>query len=285
VSDFAAVSSPAPLPRDLAEALASASTRLGVFASRQLYFPSVASTNDVADHLAAAGAAEGTTVIADAQTGGRGRLGRTWFSPPGAGLYVSVICRPEPQAESGGGDPDRARGPAVSLLTLAVGVALAESLRLSTGIPVALKWPNDLVVGSRKLGGILAEGVTCGSTPHYVVVGFGINLRAVGYPAEIVGRATSVEAELGKAVDRGGVLVEALARLALRYDDVRLGRRDTVLSRWRVLAPSSVGATVEWQAPGRVRRGITTGIDDEGALLVRADDVVERVVAGEVRWI
>src|SRR6185436_9792131 len=107
------------------------------------------STNDVAAHLAELGANEGTIVAADAQTAGRGRLGRSWFSPPGAGLYVSIVLRPS-------GDLSKTGNPS-ALLTLASGVAIAEGVGASTGLPVEIKWPNDVMIGRRKLAGILAE--------------------------------------------------------------------------------------------------------------------------------
>jgi len=260
------------LPDDLAEALDRARGRLGPFGSHLLYFGSVGSTNDIADRLALAGAVEGTTVLAETQTAGRGRMGRAWFSPPGAGLYVSAVFRPGAQA-------------ATPLFTLVAGVALADALRESTRLPVLIKWPNDLVVGRRKLGGILAEGSARQGALRHVIVGFGINLRPAALPPEIADRATSVETELGRPVDRGQVLVAALAALAAGYDDLRASRFDAILNRWRALAPGSVGVPVEWGEPAGVRRGTTIGVDDDGALLVRAGDGIERIIAGEVRWL
>src|SRR5690606_6342284 len=143
---------------------------------------STASTNDEAARLAAAGATQGTTVVAAAQTAGRGRLGRAWFSPPGAGLYASVVIR----------DPR-----AAPLLTLAAGVAIAEGIRAAAGLPVEIKWPNDLVVDAglgrrRKLAGILTEGSSGVDGLQFVIVGFGVNLLPAAYPADIADRATSL---------------------------------------------------------------------------------------------
>jgi BirA family biotin operon repressor/biotin-[acetyl-CoA-carboxylase] ligase len=195
-----------------------------------------------------------------------------WFSPPGAGLYASAVFRPRAEA-------------AIPLFTLMAGAALAGALRESTGLPVHIKWPNDLVVGGRKLGGILAEGSARQGALQHVIVGVGINLRRTTYPPDIADRATSVESELGRSVDRGQVLVAALAALATAYDDLRAGRFEAVLSRWRALAPGSAGARVEWSGPEGVRRGTTAGVDDDGALLVRTGDSVERIIAGEVTWL
>ena len=164
------------------------------------YFSEIGSTNDEAARLAELGAPEGTIVIASAQTAGRGRFGRTWFSPPGAGIYVSVICRD-------------AR--AVPYLSLAAGVAVADAIRTSTGLPVEIKWPNDIVVRGgrgrrRKLAGILAEASTSPEGVQHVVVGVGINLRPAAYPPEIADLATSLESELGREVAPATVLATTL---------------------------------------------------------------------------
>jgi BirA family biotin operon repressor/biotin-[acetyl-CoA-carboxylase] ligase len=249
-----------------------------------LFLPSTASTNDVAARLADAGAADGTTVVADTQTAGRGRLGRSWFSPPGAGLYVSVVVRPAVASPEPWGRWPRHPGemgglPISSQLTLVAGVALAEAVRTAT------KWPNDLVFGGRKLAGILAEASAQGGAIDYVILGIGINVRAVTYPPEIALRASSVEAELGRPVDRGALFAALLANLgrgidASAHDDIAAW-----LDRWRALSPSAVGAVVEWRGPDGLRRGRTAGLDDDGALLVNARGAVERVVAGEVTWL
>jgi BirA family transcriptional regulator, biotin operon repressor / biotin---[acetyl-CoA-carboxylase] ligase len=136
-------------PPELADAIAGARDRLGPFGARVLYFRTTGSTNDIAASLAAEPDAFGTVVIADAQTAGRGRRGRTWFSPAGSGLYVSVVVTPARSAT----DPGRA----TTLLTLATGVALAEGVERATGLAPAIKWPNDLLIGRRKVAGILAE--------------------------------------------------------------------------------------------------------------------------------
>ena len=140
---------PDTLPTDLSDALAR--VHLGRLGTPMLFFSTIGSTNDVASALAAGGDREGAVVIADAQTAGRGRRGRIWFSPPGAGLYVSVVLTP---ARASG-----AAERATALLTLAAGVALAEAVERVTGLAPAIKWPNDLLIGRRKLAGILAEGV------------------------------------------------------------------------------------------------------------------------------
>jgi BirA family biotin operon repressor/biotin-[acetyl-CoA-carboxylase] ligase len=259
------------LPAELAEAIAAVHARLAPLGSRFQFFPTIGSTNDVAARHAAFGDHEGAVFVADAQTSGRGRRGRTWFSPPGAGLYVSTILKPSRSRE---------RERATLLTTMAAGVALVEGVRRATGLTPSLKWPNDLYVGKRKLAGILAEGVG-----DSVVVGYGINISTASFPSELGDRATSLETELGRAIDRGVVFAETLASLAGRYDDLLSARFDAILDAWRTLAPGAHGARVAWTTPEGERSGVTAGIDERGALLVRCGDSVERIVAGELTWL
>jgi BirA family biotin operon repressor/biotin-[acetyl-CoA-carboxylase] ligase len=253
-------------PTELADLLAHSRARFGPFSTVH-YFSEVASTNDVAATLP-----EGAVVLADCQTAGRGRRGHTWFSPPGSGLYVSVVLA----LGRASGDSLRA----TMLLTLAAGVALAEGLEAASGLVADLKWPNDLYVSRRKLAGILAE-----TSGDHVILGFGINTSAASYPAELRDRVTSIESELGRTADRYRVFVETLAALARRYDDLLDGRFDAILDAWRRRAPGAAGARVAWTVNGVVETGVTAGIDDRGALLVRVGDRVERVVSGELTWL
>jgi BirA family biotin operon repressor/biotin-[acetyl-CoA-carboxylase] ligase len=266
-----------PLPLELAAGLQRTRDRRGPIGEPTYYFAETASTNDVAGSLADRGAPEGTTIVAGCQTAGRGRLGRSWHSPPDAGLYVSVVIR-SPRA--------------FPLITLAGGVAVADGIRLATGLPVDIKWPNDVVVADeratarqRKVAGILAEASSDGAGVLHAVLGFGINVHPTAYPPEIADRATSLETELGRVLDRGGVLGETLAVLSMYLTELTSGTRDRLLARWRALAPSATGSRVRW-GTGRDRLlGLTNGIDDEGALLVRVAGRTERVIAGEVTWL
>jgi BirA family biotin operon repressor/biotin-[acetyl-CoA-carboxylase] ligase len=282
-----------PLPDDLRQALARAGPRLGAVLTRLLYFGTVSSTNDMADSLAARGAADETILVAEAQRAGHGRRGRTWHSPPGAGLYVSLVWRLDLPVEATDGEngctvqraPSGAETGRVPLLTVAAGLAVVEGLRAATALPAEIKWPNDIVIGRRKLGGILAEASARGPEVQYIVLGCGLNLRAVAYPPDIAMRATSVEAELGRAVDRGLVLAEVLAALRARRADLAAGRFGAILNAWRLLAPSSRGSRVEWRDEHGTRQGMTDGVDDSGALLVRVGGRTERIIAGELRWL
>ncbi len=279
----------AVLPPDLAEPLdaALAGELLAPIGREVLYFPVATSTNDLALRLAERGCADGTILIADRQTAGRGRGGHSWFSPPGAGLYVSVVIGGEEGPAATPAAPDWPRW-----LTLATGVALAEGLHAASGLPVSIKWPNDLVIapsgsvrGARKLGGILAEARVDSSRLTHVVVGFGVNVRRSSFPPEISARATSLEDELGRDVDRAQVLVALLRRFAAWLTRLRAGRSADVVTRWSQLAVGASGALVEWHDEGGTRRGVTAGIDRAGALTVRTNAAVERIVGGEVTWV
>jgi BirA family transcriptional regulator, biotin operon repressor / biotin---[acetyl-CoA-carboxylase] ligase len=268
---------PDPLPPELAEALAASAGRRAGLADTIYYFEETGSTNDVAAALAERGAAHGTVVVAGRQTAGRGRMGRRWFSPPGAGLYVSLVSR---------------SAAALPLLTIAGGAAVADGIRQATGLPVRIKWPNDIVVpgsGSgprrwRKLAGILAEASSSGQDVTAVVLGIGINLRPSAYPRDIADRVSSLESELGRPVEAGAVLAGILVALASALDAIENGRSAVVLAAWRAGAPDLAGSAVEFDAGGERRQGIAMGVADDGALLVRTSSGTERVIAGEVTW-
>lgn len=259
------------LPEDLVSALAVAGDRLGIFARQVLWYAEVGSTNDVAASLAERGEPEGSVVVADAQSAGRGRHGRAWASPPGAGLYMSIVMRPGAHA--------------VALLTIAAGVALADGIQAATGLQPQLKWPNDVYSSGRKLAGILAEAGTSAAGVQHVVLGCGINLMPAAYPADVAARATSIESELGRPIDRGLLLVECLAALHGRYSQLQSRAHAAVISCWRDRAATMFGRRVEWDVAGVTRHGVAEDIDDTGALLVRAGTSRARVISGEVRWL
>ena len=244
-------------------------------ASRIIWHAQTGSTNADAAALADAGAAEGCVVVADQQTAGRGRLGRSWSSPAGSGIYVSVLFRPEPTV--------------ARMLTIAAGVAVAEAIEQVAGISPVLKWPNDVYLGEgpqsgRKVAGILAEaGVSRGQT--WVVVGVGINVLPASLPPELTSRATSLESELGRPVDRGELFATCLVRLAARYDDLRDRRGGDVVGAWRRRASATFGRRVEWDEEGAMKSGIVRNLDDEGGLIVEMDAGSARVVSGELRWV
>ena len=224
----------------------------------------VGSTNDLLRSLAQHGAHEGTVALAREQTGGRGRMGRTWASPPG-GLWLSILLRPD--------DPSDPR------VGLAAAVGVAEALRRVSGAEAGLKWPNDLVLHGRKVGGLLVESV-----PPWAVVGIGVNVnvdRAL-FPAEVRAVAISLAEAVGAEVDIEEVLRAVLAEVDEAHAAYRAGRIDDVLARWRRFSVT-LGQPVRVQSGERIIEGIALDIDADGALLVGdADHPPTRVVGGDV---
>jgi BirA family biotin operon repressor/biotin-[acetyl-CoA-carboxylase] ligase len=254
------------IPGDVASALATRHDRRPGARFDVRWHASVPSTMDAAAALAHEGAAHGVVVVAEEQTHGRGRRGTTWASPAGAGLYFSFVARPSTTAS-------------LPLLTLAAGVAVRDGIIAATGLAPDLKWPNDLLVGKRKLAGILAEGHAIGTPAQAVILGVGINVLSAAYPAEVRARATSIEDELGKCTDRGVLLAELLLSLSDRLAQLEQTPGD-ILQAWRAASPNAIGTRIEWDG----RHGVTAGIDDGGALLVKTTTAVERIIAGELQW-
>lgn len=258
-------------------ALAATVAKRGVFGARLHYAAAVGSTNDLASAAADRGEPEGTTFVAGAQTAGRGRLGRTWFSPSGAGLYMSTIVR---------------RASVAPWITLAGGVAVADGIQSATALPLQIKWPNDIVaVGGagfrarRKIAGLLAEASSGPEGVSHVVLGVGINVRSAAFPPELADRASAIEIELGRRVDAGLVLAQVLVALNRTLSELGVHGPPTLFSRWLALSPSAYGAAIEWDTGPVVNSGTTAGLAEDGALLVRTPDGVHRIVSGEVRWV
>jgi BirA family biotin operon repressor/biotin-[acetyl-CoA-carboxylase] ligase len=228
---------------------------------------SLASTNDRLKELARAKAPEGSVVWADTQTAGRGRHGRAWTSPPG-NLYVSILLRPSVAL--------------ASLLPLVAGVAVAEALE-SWAVGACLKWPNDVVVADRKLGGILAESSSTGVGLDWVVVGIGVNVNGP-VPPELRELAVTLAEAGAPMAEVADVAVAALARLAVWYHRLAEAGRDTVLQEWRRRSVPWWGEPVEaWSLGSRIV-GRPAGLDDEGGLVLEMDDGSRSTLrSGEVR--
>ena len=264
------------LPPDIETGMREAARNLGPFADRVSYFTTVSSTNDVAARMATAGAADGTVVLAAAQTAGRGRGGHVWFSPPETGLYFSLVLR----------------GIESAIVTLMAGVAVAEAIRESTGLRVDLKWPNDVVVSGgvpglnpQKIAGILTETSTGRASRDAIVLGIGINVSNSDYPPELATMGISIERALGAPVDRARVFVNTLASLARWRDVLLAGELKGLRERWSALAPSSVGSPVAWLGEWSRREGVTAGLDVDGAVLVTRGCRTERIVGGDLTWL
>ncbi len=239
---------------------------------------STGSTNDDLEARARDGAPEGSCVVADEQTAGRGRLDRTWVSPPGAGLWASVLVRP------GDAPADR-----VAWLPLVAGVAVSDALHEASGVRAELKWPNDLVAiaaacggseGPRKLGGILSMLVPdAGGEGSAVILGIGINVDMGGMDLPVK-QATSVLLEGGN-LDRSALLAALLISLEQRLAQWRSG--DGSVERDYRTRCATIGRLVDVELPnGRRVSGVVAGIDDDGHLLVSDGESTSRITAGDV---
>jgi BirA family biotin operon repressor/biotin-[acetyl-CoA-carboxylase] ligase len=156
-----------------------------------------------------------------------------------------------------------------------------------TGLPVELKWPNDVVIGRpwRKLGGVLSEAASAGVRVEAIVIGIGLNLQRPKFPSELADKATSLEVELGRPVDSARLVVEVLGRLRDVMEQLHGGHGDAVCRAWRDLGAVGLGgAAVRWRENGEPRRGRARDLDADGALIVDVDGRPERLVAGEVLW-
>jgi BirA family biotin operon repressor/biotin-[acetyl-CoA-carboxylase] ligase len=242
-----------------------------VFAGNLHFSPATDSTNSDALQAARSGAPNGSVYFADEQRAGRGRGDHAWDSAAGEGLYASVLLRsPIPAAR-------------LPLLPLAAGLATAEAIRAVAGITIDLRWPNDLMIGSRKVGGILAESKIFGGLADYAVVGIGINVHQRAFASELTTSATSLDLEAGRSISRQPLLVSLLESLeseALLLADpeatVTIPARVEKASTW------IRGRCIEVHGP-QACTGVTAGLDENGFLLVRTDSGVVTMQTGGIR--
>lgn len=232
----------------------------------------VDSTNVFAMDLGEKGALHGTVVVADCQTKGRGRMGRTWVSPAGVNIYMSIVLRPPFKAQDS------------LLLTVLAAVACCKALRDSGGGGVSIKWPNDLVSGGRKLGGILTETKFMAGKILFAVLGVGINVNSgpADFPPDLRPIATSLMIETSRTYSRTALTGAIINEIDYWYDTLVKKGREPLLREWRVLA-STLGKSVIVKAEGEAFTGIAEDIDDEGMLLLRMpSDTIKRISSGDL---
>jgi BirA family transcriptional regulator, biotin operon repressor / biotin---[acetyl-CoA-carboxylase] ligase len=234
------------------------------------WFAEVGSTNDVAKQLADEGAAHGEVVVAEAQSAGRGRRGRSWASPPGRNVYLSVVLRP---------DLPPARAPELTLLG---SVAACQAVR-QAGVPAAIKWPNDLLVGDRKLAGILTEMAAEVDQVQWVVLGIGVNVNAQAedFPEEVRDLATSMALERRHPIPRALFAAALLTALEEWLDRHAAEGFEPVRQAWRELS-GTLGREVRVRTGEGEVVGVAEDVDAAGALLVRTSQGPRRVIAGDV---
>lgn len=230
-------------------------------------YETVDSTNTIASKLAQEGVAEGAVVIADSQVRGRGRFGRSWVSPPGVNPYMSIVLRPEMEPKD------------APLITIMAGVACTIALRRVTGLHITIKWPNDLMVSEKKLGGILTEIRIGQKRIEHAVTGIGINVNMEldVLPDVVKEVATSIKMETGKLFSRTKIIQEILNEISNWYNVLKEKRHSELLSCWRQLT-STLGRKVEIILGNETLQGLAESITDEGMLIVRLPSGSSRII-------
>ena len=235
-------------------------------------FEQTTSTNDVIEKLARDGVREGVVVFAESQTKGRGRLGRKWISPGRKGLWFSVLLRPDLRPQE------------TTQLTVASATALRRAIQSETGLKPEIKWPNDILVGGRKVAGILTELSAELDRVKHIILGMGVdvNLGAGEFPAELNKTATSLKIESGKMISRAELAVAVLRELDADYAKVCTGRFPAVANEWEEHC-ATIGRNVTVQIGDRKTRGRAESLDDSGALLLRTEHGrLEAITGGDV---
>lgn len=257
-------------PDTLGEAELMSIRRTRWLGSRIFYYDEIDSTNTQAKRLAEEGAPHGSVVVADVQTGGRGRRGRNWVSAGGSGIWFSLLLRPEIL-------PDKA-----SMLTLVAAMAVAKGIRRTTKLEPMIKWPNDVVLAGKKVCGILTELSAQVDYVNHIIVGIGINVRRQQFPPELEKVATTLEQERQLHVDRAQLLEAVLEEFEDYYEkylhtlDVSLFREE-----YEELLVNQ-GRQIQVLDPAGAYEGIARGINEKGELLVECDRGLVTVNSGEV---
>ncbi len=231
------------------------------------------STNHYAAALAKDGASSGTVVVAETQSKGRGRLGRVWLSPPGTGLYFSLIWHSQLQPED------------LAKLTLAAGLGLCLALESCTNLQFKIKWPNDLFLDNKKIGGILTENLGQKQKHTLVIIGIGLNVNtpATAFPDDLAQKASSLYIFSKKKFCRGRLLTEILQKLDDTLTDLEQGQFNKILTEWR-RRDATINKKMTWLTPSRkVVTGISLGINDEGLLHIRDNaGKIHEVMSGDL---
>jgi BirA family biotin operon repressor/biotin-[acetyl-CoA-carboxylase] ligase len=242
-----------------------------MFARNVIVQESLPSTNTLARELGLQGAPEGTLVLSEEQTAGKGRMGKRWHSPKYANLLFSVLLRPRLETQR------------VFVLTMVFALACAEAVEAVSGVSPTIKWPNDLFASGKKLGGILTEFSAESGGVEQVVLGLGLNVNWSPQPWECERYpATSVRAESGRNVSREQLLVKTLMGLEGYYRTIAAGKVEKVQARWNTRS-MLLGKRVAVDTGGEIVRGTAVGIDEMGALMLKdPSGALQRVINGDV---
>ncbi len=242
-----------------------------LFGKRFYHFFKTDSTNRVAMDLAYAGEAEGAVILAEEQTAGRGRAGRKWHSEVGTGIYVTLLLRP------------RLSPAQAPVLTMLAGLSLHSAILGQTGLNTELKWPNDILLQGKKIGGILTEMHAEPSQVRFVIVGIGINVNQENFPPELASLATSLRKETGRFQSRLELLVRLLREFETDYNRFLQEGPAYVVERFVAVSPFANGKRVRVDTGRDTYAGVTAGLSSEGMLLVKKDNgATVTVIAGDV---
>jgi len=242
--------------------------RTKTFGKKVLYFDSLKSTMDMATQLALKNAGEGTVVIAETQTKGKGRLGRIWYSPKFKGLYFSLILRPKISMDK------------ASIITLLAGVSICEAIKDYPGEETQIKWPNDIILRNKKLGGILTEVKAELDEVNFLIIGVGLNIN--NDKKSLISGATSLRQESIEELSRLGIFQNILYRLESNYCLFQKRGPAEVIEKWRSLS-FTLGKRVKVYSHKEHIEGEAVDIDSDGALLVRKDcGFTQKITAGDV---
>jgi len=239
------------------------------FGSKIFAFETIDSTNNCAKAVAGCGAGEGTVVIAEHQTNGKGRHGRVWQSTPNENLMFSIVLRPKLPPED------------LNLLPLYVAVAVSDAIERLAGIKLECKWPNDLLINGKKVAGILIEGSYKQNSIDYVVIGVGINVNQLRFPGEIEATATSLRLEIGKEVDRIPLFREILVSMENIYRNSSSRGFQSIIPQW-LAHTHMINRTISVSQQGTVFSGTVKGLSPEGGLVLQTDGAERTVFAGDV---
>ena len=235
-------------------------------------FKEVGSTNDIAVSLAEKGHPNGTIVIAESQSKGKGRLGRAWHSPPDANIYMSIILRPALPPDD------------VTIMTFLSAVSCARVIRKETGVDVRIKWPNDLMASGRKMGGILLESKSERGRIIFFVVGIGINvnMKEEDFPLDLKAIATSVLMESGKISKKNPIIEGITDEMFFWLDVLKKGDRASIFKNWKALS-DTLGEDVNVMTPNGLIAGRAVTVDEKGRLILKTKKGELKIIsAGDV---
>jgi BirA family biotin operon repressor/biotin-[acetyl-CoA-carboxylase] ligase len=240
-----------------------------IFGNKIHCFDSIDSTNTYAKTLASQGSGEGTIVIAEEQTAGRGRFDREWLSTPGENLTFSVLLRPKISPLN------------IGVLSLYAGVSVTQALKGFLNITPSCKWPNDVLLDGKKCCGILCEGMFSNNNLSAVIVGVGLNVNQRRFPSALAPTATSLALARGQIFDRVDILARVLEKLERLYSYIQEGNLDMIIQQWREHT-TMMGKEIAVEQAGERLNGIAKAIDTDGGLIIAMNGTDKKVFTGDV---